>query len=212
MACVRFSGLFGSLHHSFVAWIILIFGWYYFFHDLYSCEKNHLLIAQFYSFKKNVLQNIFNFSFLHKLNLNAKVIILPRPHHLLFWWWGFREDLMFFHLLFVEWLHFVEGLSLVIWFIFSLGKFVSSCSSYDLYSCLGNLYHFARRMIYIFIGRICIICSLYDLYSHWENLYHFSCRMIYISAWGICIICCWKDSLTLCRFGPCWGHVDICIK
>ena len=162
---------------NFDIWTIL------FFHDLYSCVKNfyHPLIAQFYSFMKNVSQNI-NFTFSHKLNFNAKVFILLWPHHLLFWRWGFREDLIFFPLLFVEWLQFVEWLSIVIWFIFSLRGFVSFCPSHDLYSHWENLYHLARRIIYIPTWVICIIllvvwfifplgefvsfCLLYDLYSH----------------------------------------------
>ena len=55
-----------------------------------------------------------------------------------------------------------------IWFIFSLGEFLSLFSSNASYFYLGNL-------------------CLYDLYSSLENLYHFSCRMIY-SLSGICII------------------------
>ena len=180
--CVRFSGLFGSLHHSLIAWRILIFGWHYssmiyiLMWRIINLLHNFILSRRMY---RRILISLFC-----TLNFNAKVFILPRPHHLLFWRWGFREDLMFFRLLFVKWLHFVDGLSLVIWFIFSLGGFVS----------------FACRMIYILIGRICIIYSSYDLYSHWENLYHLAHRMIYILAWGICIIYCGKDSLTLCRF------------
>ena len=108
--------------------------------------------------------------------------------------------------------HICRNNLLVIWFIFSL----------------ENLYHLACHIIYIPTWGICIIllimwfifpsgefvssCSSYDLYSRLENLYHLARRMIYILAWGICIICCWKDSLTLCCFGPSWGHVDICIK
>ena len=138
------------------------------------------------------------------LNFNAKVFILLWPHHLLFWRWGFREDLIFFPLLFVEWLQFVEWLSIVIWFIFSLRGFVSFCPSHDLYFHWENLYHLARRMIYIPTWVICIIllvvwftfplgefvsfCLLYDLYSHLGNLYHFACCMIYILIGRICII------------------------
>ena len=85
-----------------------------------------------------------------------------------------------------------------------IGEFVSSCSSYNLYSHLGNLYHLAHHVIYIPIRRICIIllvvwfifplgefvssCSSYNLYSRLRNLYHFARCMIYIPAWGICII------------------------
>ena len=148
-----------------------------FFHDLYSHVKNHPLIAQFYSFTKNVLQNI-NFTFLHKLNFNVKVFILP-PHHLLFWRWSFGKDLMFFRLLFVEWLHFVDGPSLVLWFIFSLGEFVSSYLLCDLYSRLGNLYHFAYCMIYIPTWGICIICCWKDSLT----LFHFG------PSWGHVDIC-----------------------
>ena len=155
---------------SFVAWRILIFGWYYssmiyiLMWRIINLLHNFILSRRMYC---RILISLFC-----TLNFNAKVFILPRPHHLLFWRWGFREDLMFFRLLFVKWLHFVDGLSLVIWFIFSLGGFVS----------------FACRMIYILIGRICIIYSSYDLYSHWENLYHLTRRMIYTPAWEICII------------------------
>ena len=161
-----------------------------FFHDLYSHVKNHPLIAQFYSFKKNVSQNIFSFSFLHKLNFNAKVIILHWPHHLLFWWWGFREDLMLFHFVVCRVIAFcgrnftchmiyilIGRICIILpvgWFIFSLGESVSSCSLDDLYSHLGNLYHFVRCMIYILIGRI--VSSAH--------------RMIYILIGRICIICC----------------------
>ena len=101
---------------------------------------------------------------------------------------------------------------LIVWFILPIGKFVTFCSSYDLYSRLENLYHFARRMIYIPTWRICNIllviwfifplgefvsfCLSYDLYSHLENLYDFFLERL----------------LTLCCFGPSWGHFVICIK
>ena len=175
---------------NFDIWMIL------FFHDLYSCVKNfyHMLIGRFYSFMKNVSRNI-NFTFLQKLNFNYKVFILPCSCHLLFWWWNFRGRPDVFPLLFVKWLHFVEWLLLIIWFIFLLEEFLSFCSSYDLYSHLGNLYHFARCMIYnptwgiwiIFLviwfilplGEFESFWSSYDLYSHLGNLYHFASRMIY---------------------------------
>ena len=99
-----------------------------------------------------------------------------------------------FQLLFVKWLHFVEGLSLVIWFIFSLGEFVSLCLSNDLYFHLGNLclsfdlYHFARCMIYTPVWGICIILLVVWFIIPLRNLYHFSRHMIYTPAWRICII------------------------
>ena len=136
---------------------------------------------------KNVSQNI-NFTFSHKLNFNTKVFILPWLRHLLFWQWGFREDLMLFHC--------YSSSDYILWKDIHL--------SYDLYSHWENLYHFARHMIYILIGRICIIllviwfifplgefvsfCSPYDLYSYLGNLYHFAHRIIYILIGRICII------------------------
>ena len=144
-----------------------------FFHDLYSCVKNfyYPLIAQFYSFMKNVSLNI-NFTFSQKLTFNAKLFILPW----LFWWWSFGEDLMFFscclssvwfcgrtfthHMIYilvgticitfpVEWYILPLGeFVLIVWFILQLGEFVSFCLSYDLYFRLGNLFHFASRKIY----------------------------------------------------------------
>ena len=93
---------------------------------------------------------------------------------------------------------------LIVWFILLIGKFVTFCSSYNLYSHLENLYHFVCCMIYIPAWRICIIllvvwfifvlgefvsfCSSYDLYSHLGSLYHFACHMIYILTWRICMI------------------------
>ena len=122
-----------------------------FFHDLYSCVKNfyHPLIAQFYSFMKNVSLNI-NFTFSQKLTFNAKLFILPW----LFWWWSFGEDLTFF--------------SCCLSSVYILWK--DFHSSYDLYSCWDNLYHFSCWMIYTPIRGIC---------AH---------SMIYTPIWGICII------------------------
>jgi len=50
-----------------------------------------------------------------------------------------------------DWVHFAP-----------FGEFVSFYLSYDLYSQLENLCHFARRMIYILTWRICIICCWKD--------------------------------------------------
>ena len=140
--------------------------------------QNRPLIAQFYSFMKNVSQDI-NFTFSHKLNFNAKVFILTWPRHLLFWRWGYREDLMFFccclssdcilwkdfhssYDLYSHWKNLYH--LLVIWFIFSL----------------ENLYHLAHRIIYIPTKGICIILLVeWFIFSH----------MIYILIGRICIIC-----------------------
>ena len=54
---------------------------------------------------------------------------------------------------------------LVVWFIFSLGEFVSSCSSYDLYSCLGEFVSFS-------LGEFVSFFLSYDLYFRLGNLYH----------------------------------------
>ena len=140
--------------------------------------QNCPLIAQFYSFMKNVSQDI-NFTFSHKLNFNAKVFILTWLCHLLFWRRGYREDLMFFcccsssdcilwkdfhssYDLYSHWKNLYH--LLVIWFIFSL----------------ENLYHLAHRIIYIPTKGICII-----LLIEWFIFPH----MIYILIGRICIIC-----------------------
>ena len=78
-----FSILFGSLHQSFVAWRILMFGWYY-------SSKIYILVWSIF-----IIHWVHNFILSISLNFNAKVFILPWPCHLLFWRWGFREDLMF---------------------------------------------------------------------------------------------------------------------
>ena len=78
-----FSVRFGSLHHSFVAWRILIFWWYY-------SSKIYILVWRIF-----IIHWLHNFILSIQLNFNAKMFILPWPRHLLFWQWGFREDLMF---------------------------------------------------------------------------------------------------------------------
>ena len=185
---MRFNGLFGCFHYSFVAWRILIFG------QSYS-SMIYILVWRIFIFRWlddfilswRMYRKILISLFYKKNNNNYKVFILPWPCHLLFWRWSFWGRLVF-PLLFVKWLHFVEGLLLIIWFIFLLGEFVSFCLPYDLYSHLRNSYHFAHRMIYNLTWRIWIILLVtwfilplgefesfwlsYDLYSQLGNLYH----------------------------------------
>ena len=125
-------------------------------------------------------------------------------YHLLVVWfiYSLGEFVSFTHLMIYILIGRICIILLVVWFILPLGKFVLFCSLYDLYSHLGNLYHFACHMIYILIGRIILLviwfilplgefvsfCSSYDLYSRLGNLYHFARRMIYILIRRICII------------------------
>ena len=159
---------------NFDIWTIL------FFHDLYSCVKNFYLslIGWFYSFMKNVSQNI-NFTFLQKkIIIIIKFLFYPGRAICCFDDGAFGEDLFF---------RCCSSSDCILWKDFY--------SSYDLYSCWENLYHFACRMIYIPTWGIRIIllivwfiislgefesfCLSHDLYSHLGNLNHFDCRMFY---------------------------------